>query len=152
MAEVVEPHPPELRLLQQLVEDPMAQIIAVERPAALGAEDPLGHASPAVLEVSFFRACSSAFSVAVSWADMSTRLVLPFFGVVTRPATRLRRTSMNRPLKSMSGHWRASSSPSRSPVRTAHRNSGYAAEASTAPAAAARATPPNTPTPPSETR
>jgi len=50
MAEVVEPHPPELRLLQQLVEDPMAQIIAVERPAALGAEDPLGHASPAVLE------------------------------------------------------------------------------------------------------
>ena len=34
---------------------------------------------------------------------MSARRVLPSLGVVTRPATKLRRTSMNRPLKSTSG-------------------------------------------------
>src|SRR5207253_11443692 len=48
--QVVEPHPPQLRLLEQLVEDSVAEIVAVERAAAFRAEDPVRHAAPAILE------------------------------------------------------------------------------------------------------
>ena len=60
--------------------------------------------------VSAFRVVRSSLSPCASWADISTRRVLPFLGVVVRPATRLRLTSINRPWKSTSPHWSPSNS------------------------------------------
>src|SRR5215472_4927887 len=50
LANVVEAHPPQASLGQRLVKDPMAQVVPIERPPFLVAEDPIGHLRPAPSE------------------------------------------------------------------------------------------------------
>jgi hypothetical protein len=117
MAQIMEPDPPESGLRQHLVEDPVPEIIPSSgRPSSLQ-KTHWGTSPQAHRRVSSFRVMSRAFNTSVNCADMSTRRLFPFLGVVVRPATRLRLTSINRPWTSISPHCRASNSPNRSPAR-----------------------------------